>query len=207
MKNFMKWKIWGITCLACLLPIVAGLILWDKLPSQMAVHFDINNNPDKFASKGFAVFALPCLMVLLQTVCCIINDVNAKKFGERKKFAMVTKWIIPVISVLLYGLTLAYALDAKIDIRRWAIVIVGVVFIAIGNYLPKFDQIKDFKGNHISGEKARKANRFIGFGEVIMGILAIVTAFLPPLASIIWLFLLIPYALICVIYAIKVTRG
>ena len=34
-----------------------------------------NNNPDNFASKGFVVFAIPLLMVLLQTFCCFINDV------------------------------------------------------------------------------------------------------------------------------------
>ncbi len=207
MKRFIKWKILIITCVACLLPIAAGLIVWDKLPENIAIHFDINNNPDNYAPKWFAVFGLPCMMVVLQIVCCLINDINAKKFGERKKFSLVTKLTIPVISFLLYGLTLAYALEISVDIRKWAMVIVGGTLIAIGNYLPKFDQIKDFKGQIINGDKARKANRFIGFESVVMGVLAIVTIFLPSIASVIWLFLLIPYAIISVLYSVKIIRS
>ncbi len=206
MRKFIKWKILIITCLACLLPIFAGVILWSKLPQEMAIHFDINNNPDNFTSKGFAVFGLPCLMVILQIICCIINDINAKKFGERKKFSRVTKWIIPVMSLLFYGLTLGYNLDIPMNIRKCVMLIVGVVLIAIGNYLPKFDQMNDIKGHKISGEKARKVNRFIGFMSVIMGILAVITIFLPPVFSIIWLFLLIPYAVIGVLYGVKVAK-
>ncbi len=203
MKKIIKWRILIITSAVCILPIILGIALRDRLPCSIAIHFDLNNNPDNFVSKGFSVFGLPLLMVLLQIVCCVINDVNAKKFGERKKFETATKWIIPCMTLLLQGVTFMYALNIPVDIRKSAITIVGGVFLVIGNYMPKLDYIK----NHsINKEKSRKINRFIGFESVIMGILALITVFLPPIASLIWLFMLIPYTALSVIYSAAVIR-
>ncbi len=201
--KFIKWKTLIITSLVCLTPILLGVALWDKLPDTMAIHFDINNNPDNFASKGFVVFGIPVLMVLLQMFCCFINDINAYKHGDRKKFEMVTKWIIPVMSVILQVVTLGYGLGWNLDIRRIVAFIVGIIFLVIGNYLPKFDYIKNYD---VDKEKARIINRFIGYMTVIMGLLFLISIFLPPIASMICLILLIPYAVISVIYGIKVGR-
>ena len=201
--KFMKWKIWGLTSFICLLPILLGLAVWDKLPDVMAIHFDMYNNPDNFAPKWFVVFGLPVLMVLLQTICCVINDVNTKKFGERKKFTRVTKWIIPVLSMVLQVATLAYGLSVPVDIRCVVMLLVGVMFIVLGNYMPKFDRVKNFNMN---AEKARKVNRLIGRMMVGMGILAILTVFLEPMVSVLWLFLLIPLIIISVIYGVKVAK-
>ena len=62
--KFFKWKIFALTSGVCLLPILLGVALWSKLPDSIAIHFDMNNNPDNFASKGFVVFMLPLLMVM-----------------------------------------------------------------------------------------------------------------------------------------------
>ena len=204
MMKFIKWKTLIITCIVCLLPILLGVALWDNLPDTVPVHFNIYNEPDNFASKGFAVFAMPALMAILQIFCCFVNDINAKKFGEREKFEKVTKWIIPVITVLLQILTLGYGMGWNTDIRKCVALIVGGIFLVIGNYLPKLDYIKNY---NVDTEKARKINRFIGFGNVIMGLLSIVTIFLPPVATVIWLFLLIVYAVISVIYGVRVGRN
>ena len=198
--KFMKWKTYVITAIVCLLPILLGLALWNQLPDTMAIHFNMYNEPDNFASKPFVVFGLPVMMALLQFFCCFINDINAHRHGERKKFTTVTKWIIPVMFIILQIVTLGYGLGWNLDIRRVAMTIVGVIFLVIGNYLPKFDYIKNYD---LNTEKARKINRFIGIETVILGLLALVSIFLPPVFSVAWLVLLIPYAIISVIYGIK----
>lgn len=202
--KFIKWKSLIITCLVCLLPVLLGIVLWNNLPDTMAIHFNINNKPDNFASKGFVVFGLPLLMVLLQIFCCFVNDINAHKHGERKKFERATKWIIPIMTIILHVITLGYGLGWNMDIRKSVALIVGIIFLIIGNYLPKFDYIKDYS---VNTEKARKINRFIGVETVIMGLLMLTTIFLPTITTVIWLFLLIPYAVISVIYGIKVGRN
>lgn len=203
MMKYIKWKSLIITSVVCLLPILLGIALWDSLPDTMAIHFDINNTPDNFASKGFVVFGLPAMMMILQIVCCFINDINSHKHGERKKFENITKWIIPVLSLVLQIITLGYGLGWNIDIRKVVALIVGAMFITIGNYLPKFDYIKNYD---MDTEKAIKINRFIGFETVILGFLFIISMFLPSIATVICIFMMIPYSIASVIYGIKVGR-
>ena len=142
-------------------------------------------------------------MVVLQWVCCFINDINSHKHGERKKFERATKWIIPGMTVILQVALLGYALGWAMDVTNVAAFLVGIIFLIIGNYLPKFDYIKNYD---LDAEKARKINRFIGKETVIMGILSFVCIFLPPIALLFWLLLLIPYTIISIIYGIKVGR-
>ncbi len=191
MKN-IKWRVLILTCLVCVLPVLLGVALWDNLPERIPIHFNINNEPDNFASKGFAVFGLPFIMALIQMFCCVISDIQAGVHVGNKKFDTVSKWIIPVMCVVLYVVTLGYALGWKVDIRRIAMLIVGTEFIVIGNYLPKADYIKDFKNKRIYGKNAKKINRAMGFMMVILGFLGLTTIFLPSIASVIWLILLIP---------------
>lgn len=197
--KFFKWKTWIITSVICLSPVLLGIAIWDKLPETMAIHFNIYGNPDNFASRGFVVFAMPLLMVALQTFCCFINDINAYKHGDRVKFERVTKWIVPTLAVILQVITLGYGLGWQIDIRKTVGIIVAVILMVTGNYLPKFDYIKNYD---LSTEKARKINRFIGFATVIMGLLFLISVFLPPIWTVVCLILLIPYAIICLIYGI-----
>lgn len=202
--KFMKWKTLIITSLVCLAPILLGVLLWNSLPDSMAIHFDMNNRPDNFAPKSFVVFGLPVLMMLLQIFCCFVNDINAKKHGERKKFEKATKWIIPVMTVILQGVTLFYSMGFEMDIRRVAAVIVGVMFLVIGNYLPKLDYVKNYD---VESGKARKINRFIGFETVVMGLLYLISIFMPPIATVCCVFLMVPYAVLAVFYGIKIGRS
>ncbi len=192
-----------ITSIMCLLPIIPGVILWDKFPSQMAIHFDVYNNADNFASKGLVIFGLPILMVILQIFYCFSNDINSHKYAGKVKFDRITKWIIPVITILLQGATYRYNLGYSTDVRRVAIVIVSVVFILTGIYLSKLDYIKNY---NVDAQKARKINRFIGFGSVIMGLLFLISVFLLPVYTLICLILLIPFTIISVVYAVITVR-
>ncbi len=201
--KFIKWKTLLITCGICLLPVLLGVSLWDRLPETMAIHFNINNEPDGFASKGFVVFGLPVMMVALQTICCIINDFQSHMHGERKKLERATKAIIPVMTIILQIVTLGCGLGWDLDIRRIVCFIVGGILLVIGNYLPKLDYIKNYG---VDTQKARKINRFIGFLTVIMGILYLISIFLPPIFSVIAIFLLIPYAIVCVVYGVVVGK-
>lgn len=202
MKN-IKWKSLVITSLICLLTIIPGLIFWNDLPESMAIHFDMYNRADNFSSRAFAVFGLPLMMVGLQIFCCVINDINAYKHGRRTKFETVTKWIIPLMTVILQIITLGYNLGWSIDIRKSVAIIIGIMFVVLGNYMPKFDYVKNY---NIDTQKSRKINRFMGYGMVIMGILILFTVFLPPIFTIIWLFMLIPFTVISIIYSVIVCR-
>ncbi len=47
------------TMVICLLPILAGLVLYTRLPERVPTHFDFQRQPNGWSSRPFAVFGLP----------------------------------------------------------------------------------------------------------------------------------------------------
>lgn len=201
--KYIKWKSLIITVIVCLLPIIIGIALWDKLPDTIAIHFNLQGEPDNFASKGFAVFGLPLLMAAVQIFCCIVNDFNLKNHTNRNNFETITKWIIPIMSIVLQIITFGYSLGWAIDIRKSCMVIVGVLFIITGVGISRLDYIKNY---NIEPKKAHKINRFVGYETVIMGLLSFISTLFSPSMSLIWLILLIPYTVIGFFYGIFICR-
>lgn len=55
-----KWKL-IISSIVILLPVIAGLIVWDYLPQQMAIHWGINGSADGWSSRFFRYLQCPFL--------------------------------------------------------------------------------------------------------------------------------------------------
>ena len=195
----IKWKVLIVTCAVTLLPILFGLAVWNQLPEQIAIHFNIHNEPDNFASKSFAVFGLPLMMLVFQVICCVITDFGFQRYSGNQKLEKLSKWMIPSVTVAVYLITLGYSMGWAIDIRRVAILLVSVMFLVLGNYLPKLSYVKHY---NFPPEVAKKVNRFTGFGMVIMGILGLLSIFFSEKASVVWLTLLIPYGILTVVYTL-----
>lgn len=76
----MKHKIKiSISIIICLLPMIAGVIFYHQLPDRMPIHFGINDVPDNYASKGFALFGIPILLAVVQSVIMIATYHSAKE--------------------------------------------------------------------------------------------------------------------------------
>ena len=57
-----------LTSVITLLPIFIGLLLWRQLPASVATHFGVDNQPDGYCSKAFAVFGLPVMMLFFHLI-------------------------------------------------------------------------------------------------------------------------------------------
>ena len=82
--------------------------------------------------------------------------------------------------------------------------LVGGIMIVIGNYLPK-GSVGSFP-TRLNSSQAKKINRFLGYGTVMLGMIFWITTLLPPIYSALSLFLLIPYTLIDLIYTLHVQK-
>lgn len=174
----IDWKILSVTCAVCLLPILFGIVFYDKLPEVMPVHFNINNEADGFASKKFALFGIPVLMTVLQIFCCVISDINGEKKGGKPKFITIIKWLIPVLSVAISVIMIEIPLGSTVDVGRSVILILGIFWMILGNYMPKMSY-EDMKGKmHFmpKDEKLyRKMMRLMGYTFVVFGFLLLVS--------------------------------
>lgn len=135
-----NWKILLVTSLMLLLPLLAGLILWDQLPDKMPTHWNASGEIDGWSNKYFAVFGLPLMMLGFQWICVAGTSADPKKQNHSDKMVQLVLWIIPVISTLLHTLTYAAALGNEVRIEMIIPVFVGLVLAIVGNYLPKCKQ-------------------------------------------------------------------
>ena len=205
MKN-INWKVIIITSLLCLLPIIIGVSVYEKLPAEIPIHWNINNEPDSVANKSFFVFGFPVIMMGLQIFCCIINDINSSKKGRIPKFERVLKAIFPVLTIILYITTILWALGTELDIRRIACLLVGIIIILIGNYMPKIryeDNKKLQKSLFLrTADVWNKVKRPFGYFYILAGILMIISIFFEPIISMIALIIFLVVAVSISAYAV-----
>ena len=133
-------KVLIITSLVILLPILAGVILWNQLPEQIPNHWNLSGEIDGWCSKPFAVFGMPLIMLAFQWLCALGTGADPKKANHPEKMVHLVLWIIPVINVLLSVLTYAVALGEELRVEVIMPVFIGLVFTIVGNYLPKCKQ-------------------------------------------------------------------
>ena len=129
-----------ITCAVILLPIIAGLLLWDRLPDRIPTHWGMGGEVDGWSGKGFAVFAMPLMMLGIQLLCFFVTASDPKRGNIRRKYLSMVLWIIPVLSVMTSCISYAVALGAQIRVEQVIPGFIGLMFVIIGNYMPKFQQ-------------------------------------------------------------------
>ena len=169
-----------ITSIVTILPILIGVFLWNRLPDVMATHFGINNEANGFSSKVFAVFGLPLLLLALEWFGALVTAHDPKKQNISPKMFSFVLWIIPAVSLFCAATIYPYNLGYQIDITFIAELLLGVIFIVVGNYLPKARQ------NYTIGikipwtlaneENWNRTHRLAGYLWVIGGILMVIAA-------------------------------
>ena len=171
-----------LTALITLLPILMGLILWNQLPDRIATHFGFNGEPDGWSSKPFAVFGLPAILTALHLICVLGTSADPRKQNISDKMFQLVLWICPIISFLTNGSVYLIALGKDINIGLICMIMVGVRFIIVGNYLPKCRQ------NYTMGIKLpwtladednwNKTHRMAGWLWMAEGVIFLVMAFM-----------------------------
>lgn len=129
-----------ITSIIILLPVVIGLLLWEQLPNEIATHFGSNGEPNGWSSKAFAVFGLPLFVLFCHLLCSGATCADPKNKRINDKIFKLILWICPVVSLFCAVSIYGYALNMDINMDTLGKAFVGVVFIIVGNYLPKCRQ-------------------------------------------------------------------
>ncbi len=138
LKQYKKTVI--LTTLMALLPMLVGVLIWDQLPETVATHFGANGEPNGWSSRAMAVFGLPGFIAAANVLCAVATSMDPKKQNIQPKIFKMILWIIPLCSWICSGATYAYALGIPVSMEKLCLSFVGIVFLVIGNYLPKCRQ-------------------------------------------------------------------
>ena len=167
--------------LLCLVGMVPGLIFYSRLPDPLPIHWDINNQPNGFAPKPFVIFGLPLIMFAFHLLCCAIDSIKSNDTTPQA-IRTLTRLIIPVITIILESITVMYVADMLTDIGLICLLIVGILFILMGNYLPKTQPNQTFgikfPWTYYNEDVWHRTHRLAGWMTVLGGVIIIITAFL-----------------------------
>lgn len=196
-----------IASVIILLPIIAGIILWDKLPDKIATHWGINGEPDGWSPKWFAIIGLPVILFLMQWVCTFAVSLDKNNEKQTQIAFGITIWTLPIISV--FGSTYIYT--QALGITWWAIdrfifIFLGALFAIIGNYMPKFSQNRTVgirvKWTLQSRENWFATHRLAGKMWLVGGIAVMLTSFIPaPYANYTAIGILFVMAIVPIVYS------
>lgn len=170
-----------ITSIVTILPMLAGFVLWNKLPEKLPTHWNFEGEIDGWSGKLFAVIFLPLIMLGFHLICTIATSIDPKNKNFNTKIFGLVLWICPVLSLLCMTATYAAALGYDVKVEFIIPLFIGVLFLIIGNYLPKCKQ------NYTIGikipwtlndeENWNKTHRLAGFVWILGSIVIIVGAF------------------------------
>lgn len=168
-----------LSVIICLLPMILGSILYNKLPEQMPIHFTTNDVIDNYAHKNLALFGLPLIMAIVQAICLIaINTkLNKLKNEEKPKILKIMEWFIPVVSVLFYVIMVEVPLGSTVYVGKSICLILGILLMIIGNYIPKmsYEMSKTTFHPMPKSEKSfRKMSKIMGYSFIVMGIVLLI---------------------------------
>ena len=180
-----------VTSILIVLPVLAGIILWDRLPEQMPTHWNAAGDIDGWTSKPFTVFGLPLILLAAQWLCVLGTLADPKKENHPTKILHLVLWIIPVLSLVLGTITYATALGKAVRVEVIMPILIGLILAIIGNYMPKCKQNYTI-GIKIpwtlnSEENWNRTHRFAGWLWTFSGIVVMLTGFFGGF----WIFMII----------------
>ena len=172
-------KLTIITTVLTLLPMILGVVLYDRLPDVVTTHWGFNGQPDGWSAKWMACFGIPGFMAAINLIVSIATEGESRLNGTSKVVINICRWIVPVLSIILVPMMLFYELGYKMDVEKIVCTIMGVLFVVLGNYLPKCRQ-NYYVGIKLpwtlsSEENWNKTHRLGGFVWMICGILMLIS--------------------------------
>ncbi|MCM3734564.1 SdpI family protein [Bacillus cytotoxicus] len=178
----MKKHIFAIILIS--ITILAWIISWPHLPNTIATHRS-GDTPDGYSSKLNGMLSMVGIMIGTYILLNVVSKVDPKKENYKKfskSFAMITYSVLVVLFIANVDI-IAAGLGYDLSINRFSGLLVGILFLVIGNYLPQC------KPNYFIGirtpwtlsneEVWRKTHRFGGKVFIILGIIMCLSIFAP----------------------------
>lgn len=139
MKNKFRLRKSSIVSIitSILILIIFNILFYDKMPAELPTHWNFQGEADDYSSKFHAMVVIQGFLVLMNIFACFMLD-NDPRNKKQKNFLMtLSKLAMPAIMIVVYTITVMVGLGRDVNVSVIIPLFVGLLFIAIGNYLPK----------------------------------------------------------------------
>lgn len=163
---------------------LVSIILYGRLPERMPIHWNLAGEVDGYSSRFWGAFMLPIMSlgILLLMLLTPLIDPRKENYYKFSSSYRAIRAILVIFMASLHFLVLAFFMGYNLDIGKFVTLGVGLLFIVIGNYLPKV------KHNYFLGIKVpwtldnervwKKTHRLAGKLFVLSGIIIFSSIFL-----------------------------
>lgn len=114
---------------------LAGLVLWNQFPEQMASHWNQNDQVDGYMSKFWGVFMMPLFSLGLLLLFLVIPQIDPLKANIAQFRGVFNLFIMFIIGFMLYihALTLAWNLGyTAFNMSQAMLPAMGLLFFLVG---------------------------------------------------------------------------
>ena len=139
MKNKFKLRRDSIISIVAsiLILIIFNILFYDKMPAELPTHWNFHGEVDDYSSRFDAMVLTHGFLVVMNIFMCFMLD-NDPRNKKQNNFVMtISKLAMPIIMLVVYVITIMAGLGRELNVSVIIPVFVGLLLIAIGNYLPK----------------------------------------------------------------------
>lgn len=175
-----------IATLICLLPMVAGIILWDSLPDTIAYHFTADGTPNRWGPRIIPVYIVPIALAALTMLMCGLFNAQP---GFNTALRLACCYCLPLTGAVVGGCYYANIIGHNIDLLLIIMLLMGFIIALIGNYLPKTPvsliniEVQTADGSYVPEDAAASAKKHAtkraGRFMFVCGIVLIAAALTP----------------------------
>jgi len=119
--------------------LIAGLVLYARLPDPMPSHWNAAGQIDGYMSKFWGIFLMPIITVALMAIFLVIPQIDPLKANIAKFQDVFNLFIVVFVAYMLYiyALTLAASLGYQFNMTIMLLPVVGLLFIGVGYMMSK----------------------------------------------------------------------
>jgi uncharacterized membrane protein len=126
-----------VLCLVAI-AVIAGALLWNQLPEQMASHWNANDEVDGYMPKFWGVFLMPLVTLGMLGLFLVLPGIDPLKANIAQFRGSFNLFILLISAFMLYihGLTIAWSLGYQnFKMSSAMLPFLGLLFIFIGTML------------------------------------------------------------------------
>lgn len=163
--------------------LVVAVALYPSLPARVPTHWNIRGEVDQWSPKAFGVFGLLGLNVGIYFLLLVVPlfDPKGENYAKFRSTYRALRWMFGVVMTAIWGVALAAARGAKVDVSIVVPVLVSLMFVGFGNLMGRV-RYNWFVGIRtpwsLANETAwRMTHRVAGKAWVLGGLISLVGAF------------------------------
>ncbi|HOZ55713.1 MAG: Immunity protein SdpI [Parcubacteria group bacterium ADurb.Bin316] len=173
--------------LILLATVLSSFYFYAHFPEMVPTHWNFAGEVDGWGTRWQGAFIIPIMLVAMYALFLLLPILDPKKerYSQFAKTYHIFKNLILIVLALVYFLASFNGLGFNIPIQYTVPVIIGLLFIVMGNYMGKLKR-NWFIGIRtpwtLSSEEVwNKTHRVGGYLFVLAGLSMMLTPFLPKL--------------------------